>query len=50
MWILLLILSIKLNMPTWYWVIFIVVTIFRPFTSMLSSSFMKGFIEGLKKK
>ena len=50
MWILLLILSIKLDMPTWYWVLFTAVTIFRPFISILSSSFMKGFREGLKNK
>lgn len=50
MWILVLILSIKLDMPTWYWVLFTTITIFRPFTSILSSSFMKGFTEGLKKK
>lgn len=30
MWILVLILSIKLQMPTWYWIIFTIITIFRP--------------------
>lgn len=30
MWLLVLILSIKLQMPTWYWIIFTVITILRP--------------------
>ncbi len=30
MWLLVLILSIKLQMPTWYWIIFTIITIFRP--------------------
>lgn len=30
MWLLVLILSIKLQMPTWYWIIFTVITIIRP--------------------
>ena len=30
MWLLDLILSIKLQMPTWYWIIFTVITIFSP--------------------
>lgn len=29
-WLLVLILSIKLQMPTWYWIIFTIITIFRP--------------------
>lgn len=27
MWLLVLMLSIKLEMPTWYWILFIIVTI-----------------------
>ena len=34
MWLLVLILSIKLQMPTWYWIIFTIITIFRPFTGL----------------
>lgn len=30
MWLLVLILSIKLQMPTWYWIIFTIITILRP--------------------
>lgn len=30
MWLLVLILSIRLQMPTWYWIIFTIITIFRP--------------------
>lgn len=30
MWLLVLLLSIKLNMPTWYWIIFTIITIIRP--------------------
>lgn len=30
MWILVLILSIKMQMPTWYWIIFTIITILRP--------------------
>lgn len=34
MWLLVLILSIKLQMTTWYWIIFTIITIFRPFVSL----------------
>lgn len=37
MWLLVLILSIKLQMPTWYWIIFTIITIFRPFVSLFCS-------------
>lgn len=30
MWLLVLMLSIKLQMTTWYWIIFTIITIFRP--------------------
>ena len=30
MWLLVLILSIKMHMPTWYWITFTVITIIRP--------------------
>lgn len=34
MWILVLILSIKLQMPTWYWIIFTIITIFRSYVGL----------------
>lgn len=37
MWLLVLILSIKLQMPTWYWIIFTVITIFRLFANLICS-------------
>lgn len=37
MWLLVLILSIKLQMPTWYWIIFTIITILRPFASLFRS-------------
>lgn len=30
MWLLVLILSLKLQMPTWYWIIFTIISILRP--------------------
>lgn len=30
MWLLVLMLSIKLEMPTWYWILFTIITIIRP--------------------
>lgn len=35
MWLLVLLLSIKLNMPTWYFVLFTVYTIFMPFIALI---------------
>lgn len=37
MWLLVLILSIKLQMPTWYWIIFTIITIFRLFANLICS-------------
>ncbi len=34
MWLLVLILSIKLQMPTWYWIIFTIITMLRPFIGL----------------
>ncbi|MCI8760425.1 MAG: hypothetical protein HFJ34_04820 [Clostridia bacterium] len=31
MWLLVLLLSIKIQMPTWYWIILTIITIIRPF-------------------
>ena len=35
MWLLVLILSIKLQMPSWYWTLFTVITIFKPFVGLI---------------
>lgn len=37
MWLLVLMLGIKLQMPTWYWIIFTIITIFRPLVSLFCS-------------
>ena len=36
MWLLVLILSIKLQMPTWYWILFTIFTLVRPILSLIS--------------
>nr|DAI43436.1 MAG TPA: hypothetical protein [Caudoviricetes sp.] len=38
MWLLVLILSIKLQMPTWYWIIFTVITIDKALRNTMESS------------
>lgn len=45
MWLLVLILSIKLQMPTWYWIIFTVITIFRPIMWVVKYNFANGYME-----
>lgn len=45
MWLLVLILSIKLQMPTWYFVIFTVITIFRPLIGLFKYKFNEHFFE-----
>ena len=45
MWLLVLILSIKLQMPTWYWIIFTIITILRPlFIEPIKFEFYQGII------
>lgn len=36
MWILLLIISIKLQMPAWYWSIFTILTLIKPILNLIS--------------
>ena len=36
MWLLVLIISIKLQMPTWYWSIFTIITLIRPIVSIVN--------------
>ena len=45
MWIVALILSIKLNMPTWYWIVFTIVTILRPVVSLFSYELEKRIMD-----
>lgn len=47
MWLLVLILSIKLQMPTWYWIIFTIITIIRP---LFIESFKYFFYQEMSKK
>lgn len=35
MWILILILSITLQMPAWYWAIFTIITLFNPIIKLI---------------
>lgn len=36
MWLLVLILSIKIQMPTWYWVLFTIYTLIKPILSLIN--------------
>ena len=49
MWLLVLILSIKLQMPTWYWIIFTVITIFRPVMWVFKYNFANGYMKAKNK-
>lgn len=52
MWILLLILSIKLQMPAWYWSIFTTITLIKPIVSIFNiflEDEIKKSIKELKK-
>ncbi len=50
MWLLVLILSIKLQMPTWYWVLFTIISIIEPlFIKPIEYEFYKGFMEARRK-
>lgn len=49
MWLLVLILSIKLQMPTWYWIIFTVITIFRPAMWVLKCNFAEEYMKAKNK-
>lgn len=45
MWLLVLMLSIKLQMPTWYWIIFTIITIFRPVDWVVKYNFADGYMK-----
>lgn len=49
MWLLVLILSIKLQMPTWYWIIFTVITIFSPAMWVLKYNYAEGYMKAKNK-
>lgn len=49
MWLLVLILSIKLQMPIWYWILFTVWTIAMPFWAIIKHIFTKTFINTFSK-
>nr|DAW37647.1 MAG TPA: hypothetical protein [Caudoviricetes sp.] len=49
MWLLVLILSIKLQMPTAYWIIFTIITIFRPVIWVFKYNFVAGYMKARNK-
>lgn len=48
MWLLVLILSIKLQMPTWYWIIFTIITILRPFVGLFCKILQNAIDDTIK--
>lgn len=50
MWIILLIIGIKMNLPTWYWVIFTIFSILKPIEDYIRYLFMKGFSKTTDRK
>ncbi len=45
MWFLVLILSSILDMPSWYWIIFTIITIFRPVIWVFKYNFADGYMK-----
>lgn len=45
MWILVLLLSVKLQMPTCYWIIFTIITILRPLIELFKNRFINEFFK-----
>lgn len=51
MWLLLLILSIKMNLPTTYWILFTLITIIQLFIiEPVKYKFYQGYTEAMNKK
>lgn len=50
MLLLVLILSIKLQMPTWYWIIFTIITIFRPVIWVYKYNFAEAYMRAKDKR
>ena len=48
MWLLVLILSIKLQMPTWYWIIFTIITILWPFVGLFCKILQNAIDDTIK--
>ena len=48
MWLLLLIISIKLQMPTWYWIIFTILTLMKPILLIIEKSLEKEIDKTIK--
>ena len=48
MWFLVLILSLKLEMQTWYWVIFTIITILRPLVWIIDKYIEKEIEKNIK--
>lgn len=48
MWLLILLLSIKMQMPTWYWVILTAITIIRPFVWIIEKYLEKEIEKNIK--
>lgn len=49
MWLLVLMLSIKLQMPTWYWILFTIWTMIIPFWAIAKYIFIKTFVDKTSK-
>ncbi len=49
MWLLVLILSIKLQMPTWYWILFTVWSMVMPFLAIVKYVFVKTLVDKTSK-
>ena len=50
MWLLVLILSIKLQMQTWYWIIFTIITIFRTVIWVFNYNCADGYMKAKEKR
>lgn len=48
MWLLVLMLSIKLQMPTWYWIIFTVLTLISPILRVINLYLKDEIKKGIK--
>lgn len=49
MWLLVSILSVKLQMSIWYWILFTIITIFRPVIWVFKYNFAAGYMKAKNK-
>lgn len=49
MWLLVLMLSVKLQMSIWYWILFTIITIFRPVIWVFKYNFAAGYMKAKNK-